>query len=102
MTTNGYLVTVKKTKTANGKIMFFGTFLDQNGHFVDTVHFPPVAARYPFRGKGLYRITGKIVEEFGFHCMEVDHMEKLAIIEDPRYTEPRKSYMLKAAEQDAA
>lgn len=102
VTTTGYLVTVKKTKTTNGKIMFFGTFLDQNGDFVDTVHFPPVAAKYPFRGRGLYRLTGSIVEEFGFHSMEVRHMDKLSIIEDPRYAEPRKSYLLKSAEQDAA
>lgn len=102
VTTIGYLVTVKKTKTSNGKIMYFGTFLDREGEFVDTVHFPPIAAKYPFRGRGLYRLTGTISEEFGFHSMEVRSMDKLAIVEDPRYTEPRKSYLLNAAEQDAA
>jgi DNA polymerase-3 subunit alpha len=104
VTTTGYLVTVKKTKTGNGKLMFFGTFLDRDGRFVDTVHFPPVAARHPFRGKGLYQLTGRIVEEFGFYSMEVRTMHKLAIIEDPRYSEPRKKYLLTptAAEQDAA
>ena len=102
VTTTGYLVTVKKTKTANGKLMFFGTFLDRDGRFVDTVHFPPVAAKHPFRGKGLYQLTGLIVEEFGFYSMEVRTMHKLAIIEDPRYAEPRKQYQLTPAEQDAA
>ena len=82
--------------------MYFGTFLDREGAFVDTVHFPQIAAKYPFRGKGLYKLTGTIVEEFGFHCMEVRHMEKVAIIEDPRYAEPSKKYLLSPAEQDAA
>ena len=56
----GYLVTAKRTKTSNGKRMFFGTFLDQDGDFIDTVHFPPIAAKYPFRGKGIYKLTGKV------------------------------------------
>ena len=102
VTTIGYLVTAKKTKTSNGKLMYFGTFLDRNGAFVDTVHFPQIAAKYPFRGKGLYRMTGVIVEEFGFHSMEVSAMQKVAIIEDPRYAEPKKKYVLSTAEQDAA
>jgi DNA polymerase-3 subunit alpha len=93
--TLGYLVTVKKTKTKKGKLMFFGTFLDREGRFVDTVHFPPVAAKYPFRGRGIYALKGKITEEFGFHSMEVTAMRKLAVIEDPRYAEPPKNYHLK-------
>ncbi len=68
-----------------GKIMHFGTFLDRNGDFIDTVHFPPVAAKYPFRGKGIYTITGKVIEEFDCINIEVIVMVRLAIIEDPRY-----------------
>ena len=44
------------------KLMYFGTFLDRDGDFIDTVHFPPVAAKYPFRGKGIYKITGKVMK----------------------------------------
>ena len=73
----GYLVTIKNTGTSNGKRMHFGTFIDYQGHFIDTVHFPPSAARYPFRGKGLYRLTGKVVEEFDFFSLEVEQMEKI-------------------------
>ena len=83
----GYLVTVKRTKTSNGKRMFFGTFLDQDGDFIDTVHFPPIAAKHPFRGKGIYKLTGKVVEEFDCVTIEVNHMERLAIVEDPRYAD---------------
>jgi DNA-directed DNA polymerase III PolC len=83
----GYLVTIKDTGTVTGKRMHFGTFVDQDGHFFDTTHFPKVAASFPFYGRGIYEITGKVVEEFGFHSMEVTGMRKLDMIEDPRYSE---------------
>ncbi|MFD0862321.1 DNA polymerase III subunit alpha [Sungkyunkwania multivorans] len=84
---DGYLVTTKKTSTNKGKQMFFGTFLDQDGDFIDTVHFPPIAAKFPFRGKGIYRIQGKVLEEFDCINIEVSKMERLPIIEDPRYAD---------------
>jgi error-prone DNA polymerase len=83
----GYLVTTKNTVTSNGKRMYFGTFLDRDGYFIDTVHFPPVAAKYRFRGKGIYTIQGKVIEEFDCLSLEVTKMERLAIIEDPRYSD---------------
>jgi len=82
----GYLITTKNTKTANGKVMHFGTFLDRDGDFLDTVHFPPIAAKYPFRGKGIYKITGKVMVEFNCVTIEVSEFERLAIVEDPRYS----------------
>ncbi|MBT8221219.1 MAG: DNA polymerase III subunit alpha [Bacteroidia bacterium] len=85
MTIYGYLVTVKRTSTNKGKRMFFGTFLDMEGRWIDTVHFPPVAAKYPFRGKGIYKLVGKIVEEFDYVTMEISQMERMPYIEDPRY-----------------
>jgi DNA polymerase-3 subunit alpha len=81
----GYLITTKKTKTHNGKLMHFGTFLDRDGDFIDTVHFPPIAAKYPFRGKGIYEITGKVLVEFDCVNIEVSKLTHLAIVEDPRY-----------------
>ena len=84
----GYFVTIKNTRTSTGKPMYFGTFLDRDGDFVDTVHFPPVATRYPFRGKGIYTITGKVLEEFDCINIEVISMYRLAIVEDPRYASP--------------
>lgn len=88
ITIEGYLITLKNTKTTSGKIMHFGNFLDRDGDFVDTVHFPPVAAKFPFRGKGIYKITGKVVIEFDCVTIEVSSMEHLAVIEDPRYKIP--------------
>ena len=88
----GYLVAIKNTSTSNGKDMHFGTFLDEEGAFIDTVHFPPVADRFPFRGRGIYRITGKVVEEFGFYSLEVTSMHKELYIEDARYSDAERKY----------
>lgn len=87
VTVEGYLITTKTTGTSNGKIMYFGNFLDRDGNFIDTVHFPKIAALYRFRGKGIYEITGKVVEEFDCITIEVSKMKHLAIIEDPRYSD---------------
>lgn len=81
----GYLVTVKNTKTHNGKQMHFATLVDQQGGVFDTVLFPPVAAKYQFRGKGVYRFYGNVVSEFGFLSIEVIKMRKEDYVPDPRY-----------------
>ena len=83
----GYLVTVKNTNTHTGKAMNFATMLDQYGEVFDTVLFPPVAAKYRFRGKGIYRFYGKVVSEFGFLSIEVIKMQKQDYIPDPRYAD---------------
>ncbi len=77
----GYLVTRKRTSTKRGEEMSFGTFLDRNGKWIDTTHFPDVLKQFPFRGKGVYVITGKVVEEFGFYSLDVTRMERLNFIE---------------------
>ncbi|WP_282123878.1 DNA polymerase III subunit alpha [Algibacter mikhailovii] len=94
ITIYGYLVTAKNTSTHKGDRMHFGTFLDQDGQWLDTVHFPPVAKRYPFKGKGVYRITGKVVEEFGFLTIEVIKQERMGYVSDPRFdmTYNRKAF----------
>lgn len=87
VTVYGYLVTIKHTRASNGKYMQFGTFLDCAGDWIDTVHFPPVVARYPMRGKGVYMLTGRVVEEFGFCSLEVIKHERMAYVEDARFSE---------------
>ena len=81
----GYLITVKKTRTSNGKHMIFGTFLDRNLDWIDTVHFPDIAHKYRLKGKGIYAIKGKVKIDFNCVSIEVVRLEKLAVIEDPRY-----------------
>ncbi len=81
----GYYVTRKPVTTVNGKLMTFGTWLDEEGRYFDTTHFPISLDRYPFKGKGLYLIHGKVTEDFGFASLEADAMEKLPYRKDARY-----------------
>jgi DNA polymerase-3 subunit alpha len=60
--------------------MHFGTFLDEEGHVFDTTHFPDTARQYPFRGRGLYLLKGKVVEDFGYPMIEISYMIKLPMI----------------------
>jgi DNA polymerase-3 subunit alpha len=81
----GYFVTRKNVTTSNRKLMNFGTWIDMHGQFFDTTHFPNALAQYPFKGKGCYLITGKVVEDFGFPSLDVIKMEKLPYVKDERY-----------------
>ena len=65
--------------------MNFGTWLDREGTFFDTVHFPPVLKQYPFKGKGIYELKGKVVEDFGVPSIEIFSMIKIPFQEDKRY-----------------
>jgi DNA polymerase III alpha subunit len=80
----GQLVTIKYVRTIKNETMNFGTFIDVEGNFFDTTHFPPSLKEYPFKGTGLYLILGKIVEEFGYATIEVEKMAKMPIKPDPR------------------
>lgn len=83
----GYAVTIKDTRTTKGDRMQFGTFVDLVGDYLDTVHFPPVVKAWPFRGRGVYVVWGRVTEEFDCYTVEVNRMEKWPVIEDPRYAE---------------
>ena len=80
----GNLVTIKYVRTVKGEIMHFAAFLDVEGEFFDTVHFPPTLLHSPFKGDGVYLVYGKIVEESGFPSLEVERMEKMSLRGDPR------------------
>jgi DNA polymerase-3 subunit alpha len=78
VTVMGYHVTHKPVRTIKEEMMSFGTFLDVNKDWINTVHFPQVHAAYPPRA-GFYKITGKVVVEFGVYSIEVVKMEKVGI-----------------------
>jgi DNA polymerase-3 subunit alpha len=85
----GYLIHRKNTSTKRGDQMFFGTFLDENGKWLDTVHFPKIAKQFPFRGPGIYDVKGTVTEDYGCYAVDAEYMEKTRIMEDPRYAEVR-------------
>ncbi|WP_316831606.1 DNA polymerase III subunit alpha [Pedobacter aquatilis] len=79
----GNYVCEKTVHTIKNTKMWFGTFLDNNGDFFDTTHFPNTTPIYPFKGKGCYLILGKVVEDFGFQSIEVLKFAKLDIHMNP-------------------
>ena len=81
----GHLVTIKYIKTVKNEWMHFASFIDSEGEYFDTVHFPQSIKKYPFRGSGTYLILGKVVEDFDFQSLEVEKMAKLPTVKDPRY-----------------
>jgi error-prone DNA polymerase len=79
----GQYVCEKTVHTKNNKKMWFGTFIDVEGNYFDTTHFPNNTPAYPFRGTGCYLILGKVVEDFGFPSIEVLKFAKLPIVQNP-------------------
>ena len=77
MTVLAYFVDRKVVRTIRNEIMSFGTFVDVHLDWIDTVHFPDSLKYYPLKGNGFYRITGKVVEEFGVHSIEVKSLLKV-------------------------
>ncbi|MBS3914298.1 MAG: DNA polymerase III subunit alpha [Bacteroidetes bacterium] len=77
----GYFVHAKRTSTSKGEKMYFGTFIDTDGHWIDTVHFPESADHSPFTGPGCYTITGKVKEEYDFISVEVEQMKHLPVMD---------------------
>lgn len=77
----GYIVTTKDASTMKTKEhMAFGTFYDVHGEVFDTVHFPNSARQFPFRGRGFYRLKGKVIEDFGVYSIDVHWMDKLPMV----------------------
>jgi DNA-directed DNA polymerase III PolC len=81
----GHLATIKYIKTIRKEWMNFGCFIDSEGNFFDTTHFPPSLVKYPFKGAGTYLILGKVVEEFGYPSIEVEKLARLPVKPDKRY-----------------
>lgn len=80
----GDFVCEKFVKTKRGDLMKFGTFLDAEGRFFDTVHFPQTLVKYPLRGAGIYLIEGKVVVEYACPSIEVIRCAKMSLKPDPR------------------
>ena len=77
VTSLGYFIDHKRVTTVNGEIMAFCTFLDVNLDWIDTVHFPNSLRYYAINGRGFYKITGKVVDDFGVYSIEVHKMIKV-------------------------
>ncbi|NSL90335.1 DNA polymerase III subunit alpha [Chitinophaga sp. Mgbs1] len=83
--TLGYLVTTKFMRTSKGEPMCFGTFLDRDGNFMDTVHFPDSLRQYPFQKGGFYILHGRAVMDYGVITLEISRMYKIGYFEDKKF-----------------
>ena len=87
-----YLISRKHVPTKKGT-MFFGTWIDAEGNFFDTAHFPDNLQQYPFQGGGCYLLLGMVEVDFHFPTITIFKMAKMPFIPDPRYAEDQeKSY----------
>jgi DNA polymerase-3 subunit alpha len=80
----GLLVTIKYVRTSKAEVMHFGCFLDEYGEFFDTVHFPDSLREYPFKGKGIYLLMGKVTSEFGHPAVEIKKMARMPLQSNPK------------------
>ncbi len=56
--------------------MRFGTFVDIEGRWIDTVLFPDAMVKLRHIGQGCYLIKGKVTEEFGHISIEVSDLKR--------------------------
>ncbi len=79
VTVLGYLITSKLSRTIHNETMYFHTFIDAAGDWLDTVFFPPTAKFYNVSGKGFYAMKGIVIEEFGVYTVDVKYCKKIGI-----------------------
>ena len=80
-----YLISRKQVPTKMGT-MYFGTWIDAEGHFFDTAHFPNSLKQYPFQGGGCYLLLGTVEVDYHFPTITIVKMAKMPFIPDPRYS----------------
>ncbi|MGL6037670.1 MAG: DNA polymerase III subunit alpha, partial [Soonwooa sp.] len=79
-----YLISRKPVPTKKGT-MYFGTWIDVNGDYFDTAHFPDSLKEYDFQGGGCYLLLGTVEVDFHFPTITIHKMAKMPMIPDPRY-----------------
>ncbi|SEH31499.1 DNA polymerase III subunit alpha [Chryseobacterium culicis] len=80
-----YLISRKHVPTKKGT-MYFGTWIDINGEYFDTAHFPDSLKQYDFQGGGCYLLLGTVEVDFHFPTITIHKMAKMPMIPDPRYS----------------
>ena len=79
-----YLISRKHVPTKKGT-MYFGTWIDVNGDYFDTAHFPDSLEKYQFQGGGCYLLLGTVEVDYHFPTITITKMAKMPMIPDPRY-----------------
>lgn len=92
-----YLISRKQVPTKRGT-MYFGTWIDHEGSYFDTAHFPDSLSQYPFLGGGCYLLLGTVEVDYHFPTITITKMAKMPFIPDPRYMDS-KDHQFKAQSQ---
>jgi DNA-directed DNA polymerase III PolC len=86
-----YLISRKQVPTKKGT-MYFGTWIDNEGTYFDTVHFPDNLLQYPFQGGGCYLLLGVVEVDYHFPTITILKMAKMPFVPDPRYMDSKDQY----------
>ncbi|OCB76995.1 DNA polymerase III subunit alpha [Flavobacterium piscis] len=86
-----YLISRKQVPTKKGN-MYFGTWIDHEGTYFDTAHFPDCLAQFPFQGGGCYLLLGTVEVDYHFPTITITKMAKIPFIPDPRYMDAKDQY----------
>lgn len=86
-----YLISTKQVPTKRGN-MYFGTWIDHEGAYFDTAHFPDSLVNNPFQGGGCYLLLGTVEIDYHFPTITISKMAKMPFIPDPRYSDSDKRY----------
>jgi DNA polymerase-3 subunit alpha len=85
-----YLISRKhvpiKNKYGNRDDMYFGTWIDAEGQYFDTAHFPDSLKTFPFKEGGIYLLRGTVEVDYHFPTVTINRMAKMPLISDPRYS----------------
>ncbi|WP_312076932.1 DNA polymerase III subunit alpha [Chryseobacterium sp.] len=84
-----FLISRKHVPTKKGT-MYFGTWIDAEGNYFDTAHFPDSLKHYDFQGGGCYLLLGTVEVDFHFPTITIHKMAKMPMIPDPRYVYDEK------------
>lgn len=86
-----YLISTKQVPTKKGN-MYFGTWIDHEGAYFDTAHFPDSLVNNPFQGGGCYLLLGTVEIDYHFPTITISRMAKMPFIPDPRYSDSDKRF----------
>ncbi len=86
-----YLISTKQVPTKKGN-MYFGTWIDDEGAYFDTAHFPDSLVEYPFKGGGCYLLLGTVEIDYHFPTITIHKMAKMPFVPDPRYMDAKDQY----------
>ncbi len=84
VTISGYLISTKQVRTSKGDMMGFVDFIDARGDCFDATMFPDTFMKYPILGIGVYRMTGRVSDDFGVATLEVQEIRRMGYLGDPR------------------